>query len=118
MRKRSMSLTPELVGRCERPEPDPGPNPDFTPIDPEELDTVQRGVVNTRCGEGSRDESGDVGHSVLFSMCLPDSTSLRGLGKISMGSGTYVGDLRGYCTNIGVDTGEAVEPASLKLCTC
>ncbi len=39
-RKRRMSLTPELVARCERPEPDPGPNPGFTPIEVEELDTL------------------------------------------------------------------------------
>ena len=39
-RKRRMSLTPELVARCERPEPDSGPNPGFTPIEVEELDTL------------------------------------------------------------------------------
>ena len=39
-RKRRMSLTPELAARCERPEPDPGPNPGFTPIEIEELDTL------------------------------------------------------------------------------
>jgi cation transport protein ChaC len=35
-----MELTAELVKLCERPEPDPGPNPDFTPIEPAELDAL------------------------------------------------------------------------------
>jgi cation transport protein ChaC len=35
-----MSLTPELVARCERHEPDAGPNPNFAPIEPKELDTL------------------------------------------------------------------------------
>lgn len=39
-RKRTLSLTPELVARCERAEPDRGPNPHFTPITPEELDAL------------------------------------------------------------------------------
>jgi cation transport protein ChaC len=44
-RKRRMSLTPKLVARCERPEPDPGPNPGFTPIKPEELDNLTTQLV-------------------------------------------------------------------------
>lgn len=40
LHKRQMSLTPELVARCERPESDPGPNPLFTVITPEELDDL------------------------------------------------------------------------------
>ena len=35
-----MALTAELVKLCERPEPDLGPNPDFTPIEPAELDAL------------------------------------------------------------------------------
>ena len=46
-----MSLTPELVARCERPEPDPGPNPDFTPIDPEELDTLTAELIEDLAGQ-------------------------------------------------------------------
>jgi len=46
-----MSLTPELVARCERPEPDPGPNPDFTPIEPEELDTLTTRLLDDLAGE-------------------------------------------------------------------
>jgi len=30
---RRMALTPELVARCLREEPNPGPNPDFTPLE-------------------------------------------------------------------------------------
>lgn len=35
-----MALTAELVKLCERPEPDPGPNPNFTPIESAELDAL------------------------------------------------------------------------------
>ena len=45
-----MSLTPELVARCERPELDPGTNPDFTPIDPEELDTLTAQLMENLAG--------------------------------------------------------------------
>ena len=40
MRKRRMSLTPELVAKCERPVPDPGPNTGFTVIKHQELDAL------------------------------------------------------------------------------
>ena len=41
-----MALTAELVKLCERPEPDPGPNPDFTPIEPAELDALIEKLLN------------------------------------------------------------------------
>ena len=41
-----MALTAELVKRCERPEADPGPNPDFTPIKPAELDALIEKLLN------------------------------------------------------------------------
>ena len=41
-----MVLTAELVERCERPEPDPGPRPDFTPIEPAELDALTDKLLN------------------------------------------------------------------------
>jgi len=50
-RKRCMSLTPELVARCERPEPDPGPNPGFTAIKPEELDELTTQLLEDLAGE-------------------------------------------------------------------
>ncbi len=50
-RKRYMSLTPELVARCQRPEPDPGPNPGFTAIEPEELDTLTTRLLEDLAGE-------------------------------------------------------------------
>jgi cation transport protein ChaC len=40
-----MSLTPELVELCERPEADPGPSPKFTPIGPAELDDLADKLV-------------------------------------------------------------------------
>lgn len=46
-----MSLTPELVARCERPEPDPGPNPRFTPITLEELDDLTTRLQGELSGE-------------------------------------------------------------------
>ena len=42
-----MSLTQELVARCERPEPDPGPNPRFTVITPDELDALTTRLPST-----------------------------------------------------------------------
>ena len=50
-RKRYMSLTPDLVARCERPEPDPGPNPGFTAIEPEELVTLTARLLEDLAGE-------------------------------------------------------------------
>ncbi len=50
-RKRYMSLTPELVARCQRPEPDPGPNPGFTAIEPEELHTLTTRLLEDLAGE-------------------------------------------------------------------
>ena len=44
-RRRQMSLTPELVAICERPEPDPGPNPDFTPVGSAELDILSERLL-------------------------------------------------------------------------
>jgi glutathione-specific gamma-glutamylcyclotransferase len=41
-----MALTAELVKLCERPEPDPGPRPDFTPIEPAELDSLTDKLLN------------------------------------------------------------------------
>jgi glutathione-specific gamma-glutamylcyclotransferase len=41
-----MALTDELVNLCERPEPDPGPNPDFAPIEPAELDALIERLLN------------------------------------------------------------------------
>ena len=46
-----MSLTPELVARCERPAPDPGPNPDFTPIEPKELDRLTEQLMEDMAGD-------------------------------------------------------------------
>lgn len=46
-----MVLTTELVERCERPEPDPGPRPDFTPIDPAELNVLTEKFLNELGGE-------------------------------------------------------------------
>jgi cation transport protein ChaC len=46
-----MSLTPDLVARCERPEPDPGPNPGFTAIEPEELVTLTARLLEDLAGE-------------------------------------------------------------------
>jgi cation transport protein ChaC len=52
---RRMSLTPELVARCERPELDPGldpgPNPNFTVITPEELDALTAQLLDDLAGE-------------------------------------------------------------------
>jgi len=45
VRRRPMSLTPDLVALCERPEPDPGPNPNFTPIEPAELDILSERLL-------------------------------------------------------------------------
>ena len=44
-RRRQMSLTPELVALCERPESDPGPNPNFTPVGPAELDVLRERLL-------------------------------------------------------------------------
>ena len=46
-----MSLTPELVARCERPEPDPGPNPRFTVITPDELEALTTRLLDELVGE-------------------------------------------------------------------
>jgi len=46
-----MSLTPELVARCERSEPDPGPNPGFTAIEPKELDTLTTRLLDDLADE-------------------------------------------------------------------
>jgi glutathione-specific gamma-glutamylcyclotransferase len=40
-----MSLTPELVALCERPEPDPGPDPRFTSLQPIEIDALAERLV-------------------------------------------------------------------------
>lgn len=40
---RKMALTPDLVARCHRVEPNPGPNPDFTPLsETERADIAER----------------------------------------------------------------------------
>ena len=41
-----MALTAELVKLCDRPEPDTGPNPHFTPIEPAELDALTQKLLN------------------------------------------------------------------------
>ena len=41
-----MALTAELVKLCDRVEPDPGPNPHFTPIEPAELDALTQKLLN------------------------------------------------------------------------
>jgi cation transport protein ChaC len=41
-----MALTAELVKLCDRVEPDPGPNPQFTPIEPAELDALTETLLN------------------------------------------------------------------------
>jgi cation transport protein ChaC len=41
MQPRSLSLTPELVALCERPEPDLGGDPNLTPITVPELDALE-----------------------------------------------------------------------------
>ncbi len=51
MRRRHMSLTPELVALCERPESDPGPDPRFTPIGPAELDVLSERLLEQLGGQ-------------------------------------------------------------------
>ena len=41
-----MALTAELVKLCDRLEPDTGPNPHFTPIEPAELDALTQKLLN------------------------------------------------------------------------
>ena len=41
-----MALTAELVRLCDRPEPDPGPDPQFTPVEPAELDALTEKLLN------------------------------------------------------------------------
>ncbi len=45
MRRRHMSLTPELVALCERPESRPPPDSRFTPIGPAELDVLSERLL-------------------------------------------------------------------------
>jgi cation transport protein ChaC len=42
---RQMELTPELVARCYRKEPDPGPNPNFTPIEDSERRSIAEALI-------------------------------------------------------------------------
>ena len=42
---RQMELTPELVVRCYRKEPDPGPNPNFTPIEDSERRSIAKALI-------------------------------------------------------------------------
>ncbi|MEE4236339.1 MAG: gamma-glutamylcyclotransferase, partial [Anderseniella sp.] len=42
---RHMELTPELVARCYRVEPDPGPNPNFTPIEDSERRSIAKALI-------------------------------------------------------------------------
>src|SRR5262245_59553946 len=48
-RKLPLALTAELVARCERPEPDRGPDPNFTPIAEQEREALIEG-----CGYRTR----------------------------------------------------------------
>ena len=41
-----MALTTELVERCERTEPDPGPDPDFTPIGAADRDALTEKLLD------------------------------------------------------------------------
>ena len=43
-----MALTAELVARCERPEPDPGPAPGYEPLTDEEIEAVAHGLLHQR----------------------------------------------------------------------
>lgn len=43
-----MALTPELVARCLRDEPDPGPNPDYTPLTDRERAEIAEAFVKAR----------------------------------------------------------------------
>jgi peptide/nickel transport system substrate-binding protein len=43
-----MALTPELVARCLRVEPDPGPNPDYTPLTDTERADIAEGLLRER----------------------------------------------------------------------
>jgi hypothetical protein len=47
-RRRGMALTPELVARCLRVEPDPGPNPDYTPLTDTERADIAEGLLRER----------------------------------------------------------------------
>ena len=43
-----MALTAELVARCERSEPDPGPAPGYQPLTDEEIEAVAHGLLHQR----------------------------------------------------------------------
>lgn len=47
-RRRKMALTPELVSRCWRSEPNPGPNPKYTPISDLELSSMADALLAER----------------------------------------------------------------------
>jgi cation transport protein ChaC len=45
---RAMELTPELVGRCLRSKPNPGPNPEWTPITHDDHERLARSLLAGR----------------------------------------------------------------------
>ena len=50
-RPRQVALTPDLVARCLRVEPDPGPNPDWTPINDTDRETLALSLLAGRAAK-------------------------------------------------------------------
>jgi glutathione-specific gamma-glutamylcyclotransferase len=83
-----MALTAELVKLCERPEPDQGPNQNFIPIEPAELDDLTEKLLD------------ELGGNALWLFAYGSLIWKPNFSFVAQGRGTIHGWHRSFCLEL------------------
>jgi len=98
MRPRALSLTPELVALCERPEPDLGPEPGFTPLRPGALQALAERLA------------GELAGGPLWLFAYGSLIWRRDFSFVEQRRGTLLGWHRSFCLELKTWRGTPLRP--------